>query len=39
MYRSDPGTVTSLNTGPFADPDSFARYAIDHERAVATHAA
>jgi hypothetical protein len=39
MFRSDLGTVTTLKVGPFADPDSFAQYALGHERAVATHAA
>jgi len=39
MFRSDPGTITTLAAGPFADPDSFVEYAVSHERAVANHAA
>jgi len=39
MFRSDPGTFTPLKAGPFPNPDSFAQYALGHERAVADHAA
>jgi hypothetical protein len=39
MFRSDNGTVTALGAGPFASPDSFARYALDHERGVVNHEA
>jgi len=38
MFRSDPGTVTTLEAGAFADPDSFAVYALGHERGIVTHA-
>ena len=37
MFRSAPGTVTPIGAGPFASPDSFARYALDHERGVVNH--
>ena len=37
MFRSDPGTVTDVAAGPFANPDSFARYALDHERGIVNH--
>ena len=39
MFRSDPGAVTTLESGPFADPETFARYALDHERAFVNHEA
>lgn len=39
MFRSDEGTIAPLAAGPFADPDSFAVYALDHERAVVNHEA
>ena len=39
MFRSDTGTITPLTSGPFPTSDSFAQYAISHERAVANHAA
>ena len=38
MFRSDPVAVTTLRTGPFSDSDSFACYALDHERGIVTHA-
>ena len=37
MFRSAPGTVTPIGAGPFASPESFARYALDHERGVVNH--
>lgn len=38
MFRSDPGAVTAIETRQFADPDSFALYALNHERGIVTHA-
>jgi len=38
MFRSDPAAVTPLKAGPFADPDSFAVYALNHERGIVSHA-
>jgi hypothetical protein len=38
MFRSDPGSVSPLAAGPFANPDSFAQYALGHERSIVTHA-
>jgi len=37
MFRSDAGTTATLAAGQFADPDRFAVYALDHERAVVNH--
>lgn len=34
VFRSDPGTTTTLDAGPFNDQDSFTRYALDCERRV-----
>ncbi len=39
MMRSDPVEETSLMVGPFADPDTFALYAITYERDLINHLA
>ena len=34
VFRSDPGTTTTTEAGPFNDPDAFVLYALDCERRV-----
>jgi hypothetical protein len=37
MMRSDPMEEIPIAAGPFSDVDSFARYALDHERGIVNH--
>jgi hypothetical protein len=39
MMRSDPVEEIPITAGPFADPDSFAQYAIAYERNLISHQA
>jgi hypothetical protein len=39
LFRSDASLDTPLGAGPFENPDTFARYVLDHERARVSHPA
>jgi hypothetical protein len=39
MFRSDPPEMTHLPCNRFLDPDSFARYVLQHEREIANREA
>jgi hypothetical protein len=32
IFRSDTAEESAITAGPFSDPDTFAQYAINHER-------